>query len=802
MKQNVYTYSQVSTLCKPIISQTCNKYFQIENALEFDMESDEPINIDDEIDFKAIEEERNKYVDKFDNYLTTSIFKNNVIALIVEPRKLNKLDKIIKNVYNKLNNNSIYNWEILFYCGKGLKTYYLSLFNDIEINIIELDTNNFTFMEYNDFFKSLSLWNNINSKYTLVFQADCYIFNNPPYSIDYFIDKNFSYIGGNMSYEWKELKYHNLNPEYRNFNGGLSLRKTKDMINIINSFKPEQSIEQLDKFETYGEDVYFTIGAYKLNLTVGDTKDDQYFSCHSIINDNCFGIHNSDIFLDKKHLLDIYPEIYNQSYIINDNVKKELVTKNMYINNDCWSVIEDDNIIFMETNEIDKEFLSNKKSPFVLVTANNLDYPSGHNNDIEILNNPYLIKWFGTFPAISHPKFSPLPLGPKANWKETRFLSEYMNTNIYDIVSENINPLVQNRKSLLYCNFSNTTSNPYIKEHKNCRIKLWEILKNIKIPVTNVKSQKDYLTDLSNYVYCLCPPGNGCDSHRLWEALMMNCIPVVIKYEPISELYKNLPVLVLDKWEDLTVELLNSKKEYFSNFVFNRELIYKKYYIDKIKKEAEPICKLQSLQNKLKITGGDFKEELVEQIIATKYINENDKVLEIGGNIGRNSMIIASLLNKTENLTVMETDPETFKMLKHNKEINNMNFKIINAGLSKKKLLQNLWDTYYSDSLENKHNYFEVNNITYQDLINKTGGDFNVLVLDCEGAFYYILKEFPEIITNIDKILIENDYKTIEEKKYVDDILFNNNFVSVFKDYHPDKWGPFYNKFYEVYQKK
>ena len=126
---------------------------------------------------------------------------------------------------------------------------------------------------------------------------------------------------------------------------------------------------------------------------------------HSIITDKCFGIHNSDAFLDKKQLLDIYPEIYNQSYIINDNVKKELV-KNMYINNDCWSVIEDDNIIFMETNEIDKEFLSNKKSPFVLVTANNLDYPNGHNNDIEILNNPYLIKWFITFPAISHPKFS------------------------------------------------------------------------------------------------------------------------------------------------------------------------------------------------------------------------------------------------------------------------------------------------------------------------------------------------------------------------------------------------------------
>ena len=790
----------LSTLCKPIMAKTSNKYLQIENALEFDIDSDEPINIDDEIDFQLLEEERNKYVDDFGNYLTT-IFKKDGIALIVEPRKLEKIDKIITHVYNKLNNNSKYNWKILFYCGKGLKTYYLSLFHDIEINIIEIDANNFTLMEYNDLLKSLSLWNNINSEYTLVFQADCYIFNNPPYTIDYFIDKNYTYIGGNMSYEWKELKNHNFNPQYRNFNGGLSLRKTKDMIHVIQSFQPQPSIEKIDKFETYGEDVYFTIGAYKLNLRVGNTKDDQHFSCHSIITDKCFGIHNSDLFLDKNHLLKIYPEIYNQPYIISNNVKKELVNKNIYINNDGWKNIENDNIIFMETNKIDKVFLSNKKTPFVLVTANNLDYPSGYNDDIEILNNPYLIKWFGTFPAISHPKFLPLPLGPKAYWKKTDFFSEYVDTTNYNIISENINPLVNNRAHLLYCNFSNTTSNPYIKQHKGCRIKLWEILKNINIPIVNIKNQKDYLADLSTYIYCVCPPGNGCDSHRIWEALMMNCIPVVIKYEPFLELYKKLPILVLEKWEDLTTELLNSKKEYFAKFIFNRELIYKKYYIDKIINEVEPINRLHSLQNKLKITGGHFSEELVEQIIATKYINENDKVLEIGGNIGRNSMIIASLLNKPENLTVLETDPKSFEILKHNKEINNLNFKVINAGLSNYKLMQNSWDTYYDDSYENKDNFFQVNNITYKDLIKITGTDYNVLVLDCEGAFYYILKEFPEIIVNINKILIENDYKTVEEKKYVDDILFNNNFVSVFQDYHPDKWGPFYNKFYEVYKK-
>ena len=60
----------LSTLCKPIIMKTANKYLQIENALEFDINSNEAINLDSKIDFKAIEEERNKYVDKFEKYIT------------------------------------------------------------------------------------------------------------------------------------------------------------------------------------------------------------------------------------------------------------------------------------------------------------------------------------------------------------------------------------------------------------------------------------------------------------------------------------------------------------------------------------------------------------------------------------------------------------------------------------------------------------------------------------------------------------------------------------------------------------
>ncbi len=42
-----------------------------------------------------------------------------------------------------------------------------------------------------------------------------------------------------MSYDWNELKYNNYNFNFKNFNGGLSLRKINNMINIIKYLSPE-----------------------------------------------------------------------------------------------------------------------------------------------------------------------------------------------------------------------------------------------------------------------------------------------------------------------------------------------------------------------------------------------------------------------------------------------------------------------------------------------------------------------------------------------------------------------------------
>ena len=212
------------------------------------------------------------------------------------------------------------------------------------------------------------------------------------------------------------------------------------------------------------------------------------------------------------------------------------------------------------------------------------------------------------------------------------------------------------------------------------------------------------------------------------------------------------------------------------------------------------IEKLENIQQNLKLDFGSFKDEYPEQLMAVRYLSGNEKVLELGGNIGRNSMIIAYILNKNgnNNFVSLECDEGIAQQLEHNKEINNLDFHIENSALSKRKLIQKGWETICSDILLD--GYKNVNIITFEDLNSKYNIIFDTLVLDCEGAFYYILIDMPEILDNIKLIIMENDYNIIEHKKYIDNILFSKNFTVDY--YEAGGWGPCYNNFFQVWKKQ
>lgn len=185
------------------------------------------------------------------------------------------------------------------------------------------------------------------------------------------------------------------------------------------------------------------------------------------------------------------------------------------------------------------------------------------------------------------------------------------------------------------------------------------------------------------------------------------------------------------------------------------------------------------IHSKLQIVGGYFENEIEEQLMAIKYLKGDEKVLEIGGNIGRNSVMIAHLLGENQNnLVVLECDENNADILRQNKYLNNMNFHIENSALSKRKLIQRGWDTMPSDELLDEYNW--VNTITLEKLRAKYNIRFDTLVLDCEGAFYYILLDMPDILDNIKLIMVENDYHDMSHKEYVDNVLRQNNFTRTY----------------------
>ena len=213
--------------------------------------------------------------------------------------------------------------------------------------------------------------------------------------------------------------------------------------------------------------------------------------------------------------------------------------------------------------------------------------------------------------------------------------------------------------------------------------------------------------------------------------------------------------------------------------------------------ENDIINRLAIIHSTLKIMHGNFNEEFPEQKMAVRYLTGDERVLEIGGNIGRNSLIIASILKNSQNLVALESDANIAAQLTENRDLNNLNFHIESSALSKRKLIQRGWDTMPSDTLKNGYTW--VNTISLEQLKQKYSIEFDTLVLDCEGAFYYILMDMPEILDGINLIIMENDYYDFSHKIYIDQILKERNF---YVDYtESGGWGGCANNFFEVWKR-
>ena len=227
------------------------------------------------------------------------------------------------------------------------------------------------------------------------------------------------------------------------------------------------------------------------------------------------------------------------------------------------------------------------------------------------------------------------------------------------------------------------------------------------------------------------------------------------------------------------------------------ELLNKKTWFDK--NITDPSEKLRMIHKSLLFSFGDIKREYPEQLLSCEFIEPGFKVLEIGGNIGRNSLTIASLLNDFKNLVVLETNKNDCDKLIKNMTKNGYDFNVENSALSKRNLIQREWNTIPSDILLD--GYFKVNIIEYGDLEKKYNIQFDTLVADCEGAMYYILMDMPYVLDNINLLIIENDYQNPLHRKEVEKIILKSGFKKIKQQAGGDGGPYFSDSFLEVWRK-
>ena len=85
----------------------------------------------------------------------------------------------------------------------------------------------------------------------------------------------------------------------------------------------------------------------------------------------------------------------------------------------------------------------------------------------------------------------------------------------------------------------------------------WATVEDQRVDYTN------FLLNLARHKFVLSPRGNAIDCHRHWEVLYMRRVPVMKRHPYLEELFKDYPVLFVDKYSDITKDLLLENEHLF-----------------------------------------------------------------------------------------------------------------------------------------------------------------------------------------------------------------------------------------------
>lgn len=183
-------------------------------------------------------------------------------------------------------------------------------------------------------------------------------------------------------------------------------------------------------------------------------------------------------------------------------------------------------VVFVKTDYL-TWFLNNRKIdvPITLVTGVSDLSPTSEESR-RILANPNITKWIGCNILTTHPKIIKLPIGVGE--------PERINGNHDILVRLHARRIPWTEK------LNNICVPYYTATHPSRLVK----------PTLPKLEFEDYMCELSKHKFVVCHRGNGVDTHRICETLLMGSVPV-LEHSGLDDMYSQWPCLIVDSFDKI-----------------------------------------------------------------------------------------------------------------------------------------------------------------------------------------------------------------------------------------------------------
>ena len=161
-----------------------------------------------------------------------------------------------------------------------------------------------------------------------------------------------------------------------------------------------------------------------------------------------------------------------------------------------------------------------------------------------------------------------------------------------DYIEEMLSASKKPKNQFVYINYNPNTN-------EKIRSKILKKLKNenfISFGSYGLEIKK-YIEDLKSHQYILCPTGNGLDTYRLWESLIIGSDPVVNSVLGYRE-FRSLPIYFFNNTEKLNLDLLESKSYIVNELKNNLEdnfYLTTEYWMESLLKQEKKSNELEDI---------------------------------------------------------------------------------------------------------------------------------------------------------------------------------------------------------------